>query len=409
MLVDRANYGRLKPVMRAIADHPETELQVIAAGTMVLERFDSPVRIVRQEGFEVSSEIYLELEGSNPTTMAKSLGFGVVEFAGEYQRLRPDVVLIIGDRYEALAAAIAAAYMNLCIVHIQGGEVSGSIDESARHAITKFAQFHVPATQRAADYLVRMGERPDTILTVGCPSSDIARTLDRRLDPAVVNGPGSGAFIDVNEPFLLAVFHPTTTEFGGETDQMSNFLEALDAVRQPTVLLWPNIDAGSDHISKAIRKFRIERQPEWLRTVTNLSPENYLRVLAHTSCAVGNSSSFVRDAGFFGTPVVLVGARQSGRECDEHITHVPPETAVIASAIRLQLAHGHYAPSTLYGDGYVADRIADSLANLDVYVQKRLHYVHEALEAANSNSNTNTAGRIANAPVTSAYVAAIPA
>ena len=109
VLVDRANYGRLKPVMRAIADHPETELQVIAAGTMVLERFDSPVRIVRQEGFEVSSEIYLELEGSNPTTMAKSLGFGVVEFAGEYQRLRPDVVLIIGDRYEALAAAIAAA------------------------------------------------------------------------------------------------------------------------------------------------------------------------------------------------------------------------------------------------------------------------------------------------------------
>jgi UDP-hydrolysing UDP-N-acetyl-D-glucosamine 2-epimerase len=157
VLVDRANYGRLKPVMRAIADNPAMELQIVAAGTMVLERFDSPVRIVRQDGFEVISEIYLELEGSNPTTMAKSLGFGVVEFAGEFQRLRPDVVLLIGDRYEALAAAIAAAYTNLCIVHIQGGEVSGSIDESARHAITKFAHFHVPATVRAEEYLIRMG------------------------------------------------------------------------------------------------------------------------------------------------------------------------------------------------------------------------------------------------------------
>lgn len=409
MLVDRANYGRLKPVMRAIADNPAMKLQIVAAGTMVLERFDSPVRIVRQDGFEVNSEIYLELEGSNPTTMAKSLGFGVVEFAGEFQRLRPDVVLLIGDRYEALAAAIAAAYTNLCIVHIQGGEVSGSIDESARHAITKFAHFHVPATMRAEEYLIRMGERPDTVLTVGCPSSDIARTLDRTLDAAVLNGPGSGAVIDPNQPFLLAVFHPTTTEFGDEKQQMWNFLEALESVAQPTVLLWPNIDAGSDHISKAIRTFRIERQPSWLRTVTNLTPEDYLRVLAHTACAVGNSSSFVRDAGFFGTPVVLVGARQNGRECDEHITHVPPEAGVIASAIRLQLAHGHYPPSTLYGDGYVADRIADSLANLDVYVQKRLHYVHEASGAANSNNSTNNAGRVSNAPVTSAYLTAIPA
>ena len=142
ILVDRANYGRLQPVMRAIQGSPELELQVIAAGTMVLERFDRPVDLVRADGFEIDGEIYIELEGSTPGTMAKSVGFGVVEFASEFQRLRPDVVLLIGDRYEALAAAIAAAYMNLTIVHLQGGEASGSIDESARHAITKFAHYH---------------------------------------------------------------------------------------------------------------------------------------------------------------------------------------------------------------------------------------------------------------------------
>src|SRR5438552_4183358 len=215
VLVDRANYGRLKPVMASIACHPALQLQVLAAGTMVLERFDQPVKVVKKDGFPVDGEIYIELEGSTPATMAKSVGFGVVEFASEFQRLKPDVVLLIGDRYEALAAAIAAAYMNICIVHIQGGEVSGSIDESARHAITKFAHFHFPSTRRSAEFLLRMGERPDSILGVGCPSSDIAREMGRALAPEIVNQRGSGVKIDFERPFLLVIFHPTTTEYGG--------------------------------------------------------------------------------------------------------------------------------------------------------------------------------------------------
>jgi UDP-hydrolysing UDP-N-acetyl-D-glucosamine 2-epimerase len=403
VLVDRANYGRLKPVMQAIAAHPDLTLQVVAAGTMVLERFDYPVRVVRADGFEVNSEIFLELEGSNPATMAKSVGFGMVEFAGEFQRLRPDVVLIIGDRYEALAAAIAAAYMNLCIVHIQGGEVSGSIDESARHAITKFAHYHVPATQRAADYLVRMGERPDTILTVGCPSSDIARTLAMGLDASIVNSVGSGATIDFDQPFILGVFHPTTTEYGGEAAQMRNFLEGLDAVGRQTVLLWPNIDAGSDHISKAVRVFRDQRRPSWLRTITNLSPENYLRVLGSTACAVGNSSSFVRDAGYFGTPVVLVGGRQNGREHDFNVISAAPTAGEIAFCIREQLAHGRYQPSSLYGDGFVAGRVADRVAALELYVQKRLHYIHDIPVVQQANLGPE---RHANGSVRNPYIAA---
>src|SRR5438034_6480093 len=155
VLVDRANYGRLKPVMHAIAARPELELQIVAAGTMVLERFDLPVNVVKRDGFKVDGEIYIELEGSTPATMAKSVGFAVVEFASEFQRLKPDVVLIIGDRYEALGAALAAAFMNICIAHIQGGEVSGSIDESTRHAISKYAHFHFPSTKRSAEYLIR--------------------------------------------------------------------------------------------------------------------------------------------------------------------------------------------------------------------------------------------------------------
>jgi UDP-hydrolysing UDP-N-acetyl-D-glucosamine 2-epimerase len=363
--------------MQAIADHPALQLQVLAAGTMVLERFHQPVQVVRKDGFEVDGEVYIELEGSTPATMAKSLGFGVVEFASEFQRLKPDMILLIGDRYEALSAVIAAAYMNICIAHIQGGEVSGSIDESARHAISKFAHFHFPSTERSAAYLIRLGENPSTILGVGCPSSDIARKLDPTLLPETVNRLGSGAWIDIGKPFLLVVFHPTTTEYGGEQGQIEAVLKALNTVGIQTLLLWPNIDAGADHISKAIRVFRDHEKPTWLRVITNLDPENYLKVLSRTVCAVGNSSSFVRDAGYFGTPVLLVGQRQEGREVDEHVIPAVPVASEIIAGIERQLAHGRYSPSTLYGDGHVSERIADALARLTPYVQKRLHYIYE--------------------------------
>lgn len=404
VLVDRANYGRLKPVMFAIRSHPELEMQVVAAGTMVLGRFGKAVDLVRKDGFAIDGEVYMELEGSTPNTMAKSVGFGVVEFSSEFQRLSPDVVLLIGDRYEALAAAIAAAYMNLCILHIQGGEVSGSIDESARHAISKFAQFHFPSTRRSAEYLMRMGEAPATVLGVGCPSSDLARMLPAEF-PAdlkvLINTTGSGATLDLEKPFQLVIYHPTTTAYGSETAQMEALLGALDQVKMQTLLLWPNIDAGSDAISKVVRVFRDHKAPTWLRTITNLLPEQYLHVLAKTACAIGNSSSFVRDASYFGTPVVLVGERQEGRETDVHVWPVPPRTELLVDAIRAQHDHGRYAKSMLYGDGEVAVRIAEGLARLEPYRQKHLHYIHEETKRVNGHAgdwNHHGAGRVEGHP-----------
>lgn len=393
VLVDRANYGRMKPVMEAIQAHAELTLQVIAAGTMVLERFQKASELVRKDGFPIDGEIFIELEGSNPITMSKSVGFGVIEFTNEFQRLQPDVVLLIGDRYEMLAAAIAAAFMNLCMVHIQGGEVSGSIDESTRHAISKFSHFHFPSTKKSADNLVRMGENPETILGIGCPSGDIVRTMDRRVDPKIINEHGSGAIIDVSHPFLLVVFHPTTTEYGTEVVQIKEVLGALNEIKMPTVMLWPNIDAGSDHISKEIRVFRNREKANWLRIITNVSPEHYLKILANTACAVGNSSSFVRDASFLGTPVVLVGKRQEGRERDQHVLPVPAKESAIKAAIRLQLSKGQYPPSELYGNGYVAPHIAECLARLKPYVQKQLYYVTDEVVRENVEKVHQVMGR----------------
>lgn len=300
VLVDRANYGRMKPVMRAVQERPELELQTICTGTMVLERFGEAFRTVEANGFSVDSRIYIELEGSVPTTMAKSVGFAVIEFASELRRLAPDILLLIGDRYEALAAVIVAAYQNICIAHIEGGEVSGSIDESARHAMSKFAHYH-----------------------------------------------------------------------------FEELLEALSRIKMQTLLLWPNIDAGADHISKAIRIFRDRCDKGWIRFMSNIPPEAYQAVLSGAACAVGNSSSFVRYASYFGTPVVLVGNRQEGRETDEHVVPVEPLADRIEQSIREQLAHGRYPPSTLYGDGRVSERIAERLAALAFYTQKRLDYIYD--------------------------------
>lgn len=380
VLTDRANYGRLWPVMRAIDRHPGSELITVCTGTMLLERFGQAERIVERDGFTVHGRIYMELEGSVPTTMAKSIGFGITEFASEFQRLRPDLLLIIGDRYEALAAVIAAAYQNICIAHVQGGEVSGSIDESARHAITKFAHYHFPATARSADYIVRMGESPDNVFNVGCPCGDFIIPLEPDLPADLFARTGSGGRIDPNEPFLLVIFHPVTTGFGEEAGQTEELLAALEALNHPTVWLWPNIDAGADHISKTLRMYREQHDSEWLYFAKNFDPLTFQRLLKRTVCAVGNSSSFVRDSTFSGTPVVLIGDRQHGREAGANLTQVRPERAEILAAVRSQLAHGRYEPASLYGSGDAAGKIAEKLAVLPLYTQKRLHFIHEAAD-----------------------------
>ena len=377
LLVDRANYGRMYPVMSALNKDPDLELQVICAGTMLLERFGEAEKMVKNDGFKVDHRVFLEVEGSVPVTMSKSIGLGIIEFTNVYQQLQPDMLLLIGDRYEALAAAIAGAYMNIPIAHVQGGEISGSIDESARHAITKFSQLHFPATQRSADYLIRMGEDPNHVHNVGCPAGDYIRELDTDMPKNIFNQMGVGAKIDPEKPFLLVIYHPVTTAFGSEREKAEQLIEALHDLAMPTVWLWPNIDAGSDNISKAIRVYREKNSAQWLHLVKNLNPKLFQKCLKKTACAIGNSSSFVRDSTFSGTPVVLIGDRQDGREHGKNLTAVDPVSDQIKSTVQLKLDNGRYEPDDLYGDGNASGRIVKILKGFVPYSQKTLYYRYQ--------------------------------
>src|SRR6476620_5523860 len=211
----RANYGRVKSVMRAISQHPKLKLQLLVGASALLHRFGSVVDIIRADGFEPTAVVHSIVEGETPTTMAKSTGLGILELASQFENIKPDVVLTVADRFETIATAIAASYMNIPVAHTQGGEVTGSIDENVRHAITKLSHIHFPATERGRDFLLRMGEQPDTIHVTGCPSIDVLLDTDLSLPANIfARNRGVGAELDVSKPFVMVLQHPVTTEYG---------------------------------------------------------------------------------------------------------------------------------------------------------------------------------------------------
>ena len=372
----RANYGRIKSVLRGIQNHPDLELQLIAGASALLYRFGKVVDIVRADGFEPVSTVYSILEGENPTTMAKSTGVGIMELATQFENLRPDIALTVADRFETMATAIAASYMNIPLAHTQGGEVTGNIDESVRHAITKLAHIHFPATDKSAENIIRMGEDPATVFMTGCPAIDLAAETDTRLpDDFFVSHGGVGSPVTPGKPYLVVLQHPVTTEFGSGLKQVRQTLEAVRRLKMPTIWLWPNVDAGSDDVSKGLREFRERERPDYIQFVRNFPPEEYIKVMANCACQIGNSSSAIREGSFLGTPAVNIGIRQSGREMAGNITTVDFDADRIEAAVRSQIAHGRYPSSHLYGDGRAGERITEHLATCQPNIIKRLNYV----------------------------------
>jgi UDP-hydrolysing UDP-N-acetyl-D-glucosamine 2-epimerase len=371
----RANYGRIKSVMQAIRGNPNLELQIIVGASGVLQRFGAVVNVLREDGFEPNATVYTILEGETPTTMAKSTGMAILELATQFENLKPEVVITVADRFETIATAIAASYMNIPVAHTQGGEVTGSIDESVRHAVTKLSHIHFPATERAREFIIRMGEDPATVHFTGCPSIDAIADIDfsAKLD-VFSRYRGVGPELDPDQPYIVVLQHPVTTEYGHGLEQINETLSAVHRLGMQTAWLWPNVDAGSDDVSKGIRRFREKHHPEKIHFYINFSVEDYARLINGAACLVGNSSSALREGVFLGVPAVNIGTRQSGREHGPNVMHVGYNNTDIEAAIRKQIAHGRYERSTMFGDGKAGQRIADVLAETELRVQKQLQY-----------------------------------
>ena len=375
----RANYGRIKSFLRAAMDHPDLELQLIVGASALLYRFGSAIDIIRGDGFEPQAIVHSVVDGETPVTMAKSVGLGTIELATHFEALKPDVVLTVADRFETIATAIAASYMNIPVAHTQGGEVTGSIDENVRHAITKLSHIHFPATERAREFLLRMGERPDTIHVTGCPSIDVLVENDLALPKDIfARNKGVGADLDVSKPYVMVMQHPVTTEYGEGLTQIEATLKAVDRIGRQgmqVIWLWPNADAGSDDVAKGLRVFRENNDPDYLHLYRNFSPEDYARLLNNAVCMIGNSSSGLREAAYLGTPSVNIGTRQRGRDRAQNVIDAPHNAEAIYRAIERQVAHGRYPRSLMFGDGSSGKRIADILATASLQLEKSLSYL----------------------------------
>jgi len=371
----RANYGRIKSVMQAIRERDDLELLTVVGASALLHRFGNVREIMEHDGFHADSTVYTIVEGENPTTMAKSTGLAIIELATIFENLKPTIALTVADRFETIATAIAASYMNIPVAHTQGGEVTGSIDESVRHAVTKLSHLHFAATELARDNVLRMGEDPSTVFHTGCPSIDAIAGIDYSLSPDFFDRyRGVGPALDPTKPYLVVLQHPVTTEYGQGLAQIRATLEAVHATGMQTAWLWPNVDAGSDQVSKGLRIFREHNPKAPVHFYRNFEVEDYARLINGAACLVGNSSSALREGSFLGVPAVNVGSRQGGRERGHNVIDVGYDSGEIGAAIRRQLDHGRHTRSLLFGDGTAGRQIAAILATAEPKVQKRLAY-----------------------------------
>lgn len=403
-ILNRAHYGRLRSVLNAVQNHPQLELQLLVGTPAAYDYFwlnlkhsqpyswhkslpwylrarllslfkpgavltdDFLARTILSDGYKINARVPLFFDGGLPETMAKSVGFGFISLVDELKRLQPDLVFVNADRFEMMTVALAAVCLNIPIAHNEAGDVSGTIDESIRHAITKLAHIHFAVTEASRERVLQMGENPDYVFAVGSPAIDVIKNLDITPDKNLL------ANFDITKPYLLALVHPVATE-NEETNYLmaSNLIKVLEEVDVPTVFLGSNLDAMSAAVGKAIRSLREQRTLNALYLAKHLPPDVFYKVLANATCAVGNSSSFIREGAYFGTPAVLIGTRQQNREQGKNVITVWGNQEEIKAAIAKQLKHGRYQSEKIFGGGTAGSKIADILANARLKIQKQFY------------------------------------
>ena len=377
VITNRAHYARGKLVLKAINEHPDLELQLIVAGSALIDKYGNIITKIEEDGFKINKKITMLLEGGTPTAMAKTTGLGLLEFSTAFENLEPDIVLIRGDRYEILAPAIAASYLNIPLAHIEGGDVTGTIDESVRHAVTKLAHLHFATNELSKERILKMGEIPENVYNVGSPDAEFLNSQDLTFNPNEIwkgETIGVGERPDLSKEYLIIMQHPVTTEHKKSKEQTEETIKAIHELKMPTIWIWPNVDAGTDELSKAVRVYRENTKQNHIQFVRFLDPTLFAKLLKNAACIVGNSSAGIKESSFLGTPAVNIGTRQQGRLKDKNVIDVTHDSEKIKEAILKQIKNGNYNQSELYFKPDTSKQIANTLAESKIKVQKRLNY-----------------------------------
>ena len=373
----RPSYSRIKTALQAIKAHPELELQLVVAASALLDRYGSAVNYINNDGFEISAKVFNVLEGENLTAAAKTTGIGILELSTVFDNLKPDMVITIADRFETMATAIAAAYMNIPLVHIQGGEVTGNIDEKVRHSITKLADYHFVASEGARERVLKLGEEEKSVFNAGCPSIDLAKSVLKNPSfnfDAYEKYGGVGACPSLANGYIVVMQHPVTTEYADSRKHINETLHAIKDLPLPVLWFWPNVDAGADGTSSGIRSFREEYNPKHIHFFKNMEGEDFLRLLVNSKCLIGNSSVGIRECAYLGVPVVNIGTRQNKRERGNNVIDVDYNSDEIKVAILKWIQSPKPVLSNVYGGGDAGKKIADLLVNLPLKFHKTITY-----------------------------------
>ena len=373
----RPSYSRIRTALTAIKQHPDLELQLVVAASALLDRYGSAVNYIEKDGFQITAKVFNILEGENLAAAAKTTGIGILELSSVFGNLKPDIVVTIADRFETMATAIAASYMNIPLAHIQGGEVTGNIDEKVRHAITKLADYHFVASDGAYERVISLGEEQESVFNTGCPSIDLAHEV--KLDPAFQGDPlvkygGVGAELSVEDDYIVVMQHPVTNEYEESRKHIAETLEAIGRLGVPTFWFWPNVDAGSDGTSKGIRSYREKNKADHIHFFKNMEPTDFLRLLVNATCLIGNSSVGIRECAYLGVPVVNIGTRQNRRDRGNNTLDVGYNADEIQQAVTYWLNSERPESSEVYGGGNAGEIIADSLSKVPLKFHKTITY-----------------------------------
>lgn len=353
----RADFGLMEATLRRVAATPGVNLQVAVTGMHLSAAHGNTVQDIRASGLPICAEIPLDVATRTPASMAVGIAECLRGMTGVLERERPDFLVLLGDRGEMLAGAIAALHLGVPAVHIHGGERSGTVDEPVRHAISKLSAYHFVATQGSRERLLRMGEDDARIFVTGAPGLDGLVELAAMPKEECLRGLG----LPDGAEFVLVLFHPVVQQAGQAREQTRAVVEALRRLGRPVAWLAPNADAGSREILGALDEGGL---PAGSRRLTHVPRALFASALRHCAVLAGNSSAGIIEAASFGTPVVNIGDRQRLRERNPNVSDVAPEAGAIEAALRSALGHGRWPCDNLWGDGRAGERIASLLATL---------------------------------------------